>query len=541
MRIFGRPERNGKHATPALRQTSSACWPARRRLHSPPLRLIANRAPTILAGLLAAGAGLFALLVAHRIGWLAVLLALVGLAAVLLLLERPGFFVGVVIVLTVLVEGRDAAPIFPDAAAIYDRAAGGVIPLELLTLLMLVAVGIDVLRRRELLLPEPLTFPLVALAMAILFGLTMGYFEGASVGDMAAVLRRLLNLVIFPLVVVNVVRTRAALRIAVSVVVTLALIKAVVGLASVVGGFGFASENPGGGTTILTYYESTANWVLTLFVLGFVAALTTRARMPWWAWAAAPLSLASLVLSYRRSFWIGASVGLMLVVLLGSGRFGRRVVLPLVVVVSIGLALTLSGHVVTEQQSPLIKRAQSLDPTKLKTNKEDRYRIDERRNVLADIGDHPITGLGIARGWEERYPVSVERKGSREYVHFAALWYWLHLGILGLAAYLGLFGAAIVCGYGLWKQGAEPWLRAIGLGFIGSLAALMIAETTASFTGVEVRATIVVGAALGLLAAARRVAAQEPGGQGAGGDERLRGVAHLSQSCRDTKAQAPPI
>ena len=69
--------------------------------------------------------------------------------------------------------------------------------------------------------------------------------------------------------------------------------------------------------------------------------------MPWWAWTTAPLALASLLLSYRRSFWIGTSVGLVLVILLGSGRFGRRIVLPLIVVVGVGLALTLSGHVVT--------------------------------------------------------------------------------------------------------------------------------------------------------------------------------------------------
>ncbi len=473
------------------------------------MRLIATRATTVLAGLLAAGAGLLALLVAHRIGWLAVLLALVGLAVALVLLERPGWLVGGLLVLTVLVEGRDASPILPDAAAIYEPAVGGVIPLELLTILLLMGVGIAVMRRRDLILPEPLTFPLLALVMAILFGLTMGYFDGAPVGDMVAALRKLLNLVILPLVIVNVVRTRTQLRMAVAIVAGLALVKALVGLSSVIGGFGFVAPEAGGGTMILTYYESTANWVLTLFVLGFAAALTTRARMPRWLWATAPLALTSLLLSYRRSFWIGASVGLVLVVLLGSGRFGRRVVLPLIVVVSIGLALTLSGHVVTEQQSPLIKRAQSLDPTKLKTNKEDRYRIDERRNVLADIADHPVTGIGLGRGWQERYPVSVERKGSRDYVHFAALWYWLHLGILGLAAYLWLFGAAIMTGYGLWKRGPEPWLRAIGLGFVGSLTALMIAETTASFTGIELRATIVVGAALGLLAAARRIAGQE--------------------------------
>ena len=483
-------------------------------LDSAALRPIATRAPTILAGLLAAGAGLFALLAAHRIGWLPVLLVLVAVAVALLLLERPGLLVGALVVLTVLVEGRDAAAIFPDAAAIYEPAAGGVVPIEVLTLLALVAVAIAVVRRRELLLPEPLTLPLSLLAVAIVFGLTMGYFDGAPVGDVLAVLRKLLNVLIFPLVVVNVVRTRDQLRLAVTIVVALALIKALLGVASVVGGFGFTSTESAGATTVLTYYESTANWVLTLFVMGFVAALSTRARMPWWAWTTAPLALASLLLSYRRSFWIGTSVGLVLVILLGSGRFGRRIVLPLIVVVGVGLALTLSGHVVTEEQSPLIKRAQSLDPGKLQANKEDRYRIDERRNVLADIGDHPLTGVGIARGWHERYPVSIERKGSRDYVHFVALWYWLHLGILGLAAYLWLFAAAIYAGYRLWRQRTEPWLRAIGLGFVGSLAALMIAETTASFTGIELRASIVVGAALGLLAAARRIAGQEAKAQG---------------------------
>src|SRR5919199_6469415 len=113
-------------------------------LHSASLRPIATRAPTVLAGLLAGGAGLFALLLAHRVGWLAVLLALVGVAAALVLLERPGVLVGAAVVATVLVEGRDATQILPDAADIYEPVAGGLVPLEMLTILILLAVAVEV-------------------------------------------------------------------------------------------------------------------------------------------------------------------------------------------------------------------------------------------------------------------------------------------------------------------------------------------------------------------------------------------------------------
>ena len=192
--------------------------------------------------------------------------------------------------------------------------------------------------------------------------------------------------------------------------------------------------------------------------------------------------------------------------LVASGRTARRLFLPALVVIGVAIyALVSSGAVGTSLDSPVGKRLTSLTPSQLVTNPEDRYRLDERRNVLATLRDHPVAGLGMAQPWPARYPLSVEHEGGRNYVHFALLWWWLKMGIPGLIAYVTLIAGAVLVGLRVWRTWRDPVIRAAGLGAAGGFVGLAIAETTASFVGAEVRMTVVVGAFLGLLAAADRI------------------------------------
>ncbi len=54
----------------------------------------------------------------------------------------------------------------------------------------------------------------------------------------------------------------------------------------------------------------------------------------------------------------------------------------------------------------------------------------------------------------------LEGEGGRQYVHFAALWFWLKLGILGLCAYVSVMVASMWLACPAWRASREPLLRA---------------------------------------------------------------------------------
>jgi O-antigen ligase len=257
------------------------------------------------------------------------------------------------------------------------------------------------------------------------------------------------------------------------------------------------------GATI-TYYEPTANWLVLLAILGVLATLLLRARPPVWLLVGSPLLVLSLALSFRRSFWIGAALGVLLVILLGSRPAGRRIVV--IAGMLLGLSVWLLAIQPLQAEAPIVKRAQSLEPTKVEQNAQDRYRIDELQNVTAELRDHPITGLGLGGQWVARHPLGVEHENGRNYTHVVAFWWWLKLGILGLLAYLAVMASYLAMSWQVWRRSADPVLSAAGLALLCGVLALVVVETVGSFTGVDPRFTALVGAAGGLLAAMRRLA-----------------------------------
>ncbi len=133
--------------------------------------------------------------------------------------------------------------------------------------------------------------------------------------------------------------------------------------------------------------------------------------------------------------------------------------------------------------------------------------------LLAEIKEHPITGLGVGIPWQATAaPLSIEHEEGRDYVHFAALWFWLKLGVLGLCAYVAIMIGCIVLAWQAWRRLLDPWLRAFALASVCGIAGLIVMDTTASFTGVEARFTVVLAAQVGLLALLARGA--DPKGAG---------------------------
>ena len=458
-----------------------------------------------LAGAVIASAAtlLIALLAVHKVG-AAGLLAPVAIVAAVMLLRRPVAAVALVVGLAVMCEGPTFG-FLHFTSHLYDQIYKGLTPLDGLVALAVLAVGIDLIAHgRQLKVPRPLALGLVLLVLGMVVGAVVGHAAGVSTRSVILSENVLAYLLLVPLVVANLDIDRHMVGLLLAGLAALAVVKAGFGLVEVFGHYGQSIE----GSATLTYYEPAANWLIMSALLWIFAAVLLRAHAPAWMLVGAPLLIASLVLSYRRSFWIATVLGLLLVLLLGSTPGGRRLLVP--TALAVAFAILLLGSVHFQGQAPVVKRVESLNPTSLTTNVEDRYRLDERANVLGEIARHSVSGLGMKVPWEATVqPLSVEHEEGRQYVHFAALWFWLKLGILGLLAYwVTLIGAAVLS-WRVWRRSPEPLLRAFGLASLCGLAGLVVLETTASFTGVDPRFTVLFAAQIGLLALLDRTSGVE--------------------------------
>jgi hypothetical protein len=462
-----------------------------RRLRLPAL----SSRELLISGLAAAATALLAYAGMRKLGTAGLLVPLGAVVATILLL-RPLVSVSLVVGLVILCEGPTFG-IFKFTENIYAQVYKDVSLIDLLVLLAVVSVAVDVVRhRRRPRLPRPLAIPLVLLALAMVAGVVTGHAAGAGLRFAITSEHVLAYLLLLPVAVANLDLDRRQITRLLAGVMALAVFKAVLGLIEVASHRGAPIE----GSSTLTYYEPTANWLIMVAVLACAAALLARLKPPLWVLAGAPLLIACLLFSYRRSFWIGAVLGLLLVLLLGISPVGRRLLLPAALIL-VGAVFAL-GSLNFQAQFPIVKRVASLSPTKLEANAGDRYRLDERANVLNELGQHPITGLGMTIPWAATArTLAVESEGEgRQYVHFAALWYWLKLGVLGLFAYVGMMLGSMLLAWQAWRRSPEPWLRVFGLASLCGLGALLVIDTTASFTGVDARFTVLVGAQIGILA-----------------------------------------
>jgi hypothetical protein len=426
----------------------------------------------------------------ERAGPVAALLPLAGLLAAYLI-SAPKIALAALLGLVVVVE-VDPVGLLPIGPSVYEPVQYGLTAPDLLLGILVAGTAFELLRTRSH--PRgigPMTLPLLAFALACAGGLATGYFAGAPVDDLARSAIRFTYMLLLPLVVVNLLRDDASLRAFLGGAAGLAAFKAVTGLLAIAAGVGLSVE---GGT--ITYYEPLANWLLLLLLLTVLVARVRDVQLPGWVLWTVPLALAALLLSYRRSFWIAGAFALVLVLVLGSRRRSRTVL----AIGAVGALLALALTLVVGPESPIATRARSIQPSELTASRADRYRVDEQRNVISELRDHPITGLGVSVPWSAREPLAEEH--DRNYIHVVLLWYWLKLGILGVITYLWLMATAVWTAFMVWRQHPDGLIRAAGLAAVGGLVALVIVELTASFVGIEPRITAAFGALLGWIGAA---------------------------------------
>jgi O-antigen ligase len=467
-------------------------------------RLRSHQVESLLAALAATIATLtIAFFAERRLGG-AGLFAPLFLVGAVLLVRWPLASVALAVAAPIVCEG----PTFgiPAMTKLYNPVFKQLTALDVLVGFAVLAVALDLLRRRrQPHLPAALGFPLLLAALAMAAGIAVTQADGGGLRDTVFSMHVLAYLLALPIAIVSLDLERDRLALLLKGLVALALLKAGMGL--IVMATGGSVEVDDG--SHLTYYEPTANWLMLLALLGTVAAIAGGMPKERWMAVAVPLLTAALLLSYRRSFWIAAVLGLLLVLLLGTSRRGRRVLAPALVLVA--AAIWLIGSIQFQAQTPLATRVQSLTPSKLESNAEDRYRLDERINVIAEIERHPVSGIGFQQGWRaSERPLPVEHVDGRRYVHFALLWWWMKLGILGAIAFVSLVFAALLLSWRTWRVNREPIFHCFGLASLCGIAGLVAVETTASFTGVDARFTAVFAAQLGLLAVLQQGVGRTP-------------------------------
>lgn len=458
--------------------------------------------PALGTGLAVAGAGVFAGIALsaglEKAGPQGALVPLVLLLCVVLL-RFPEVCLALLVGVTALAEVFPVG-VIPSGNRLYEPLVASLTMPVFLVLFGLAGVLLRFvaqdLRPR---LPNPLTVPLAVLGFALVAGLVtaVSAHAGIPVGELFHRSSRIGLLILIPLLAVNVLRDTRSLKVFAVGIAALACLKGLTGIYASLGGYGGGVEE---GTA--SFLDPLPNMLMLTFGLGVIAALVRRVRIPAWMIAGLPLALFALLLSYRRSFWIAAIITIVFVVIIASRRRGRAVVAIAVVTLALGFVAvnTIAAPSDTSEPNPIAERAETLSPGGLGTNRGDRYRLDERANVVENIKDQPLAGIGLGVGWEVHKPLAEAH--DRRYVHFAFLWYWLALGILGAIAYLLLLGGSLWTSRQIWRLHPDPVVQVCAIATFGTFLALGVVELTATFTGVEIRLTVLLGALLGWLAAA---------------------------------------
>jgi hypothetical protein len=431
-----------------------------------------------------------------------VAVGIVGLLGVILLIRRPGVGLAALLATTILLED-DPFGFLPITAKFYEGPPSiNEVVMATATVGVLLDLGI---KHRLPVLPEPFTLPLALFGLALLAGTVTGHSAAGDFNEVLWMIRPLGYLVLVSFLTVNLLTDRRRVWLFAVAAGALAAFKGAEGL--VFWAAGAAPPLEEGGSfigTILTYYEPTTNLLLMFFLLAGACALLMRVPLPLWMKLSTPVVFLAFVFSFRRSFWIALVLALVLSIMLTSGIRGRRLVFPTMIALIASVWIAIAAGGATTLNSPIVERASSLAPTKLDARKQDVYRLQEMRNVLLAIKNHPITGLGLGVPWSAvENPMPEEHPGGRFYTHIVLLHHWLKLGLLGAAAYLWLMIAMILTSIRLWRFSDDKWLSVIGLAVATSLVGLMVVETTGSFTGVDYRFSVIFGGIIGWLAAAR--------------------------------------
>jgi O-antigen ligase len=206
----------------------------------------------------------------------------------------------------------------------------------------------------------------------------------------------------------------------------------------------------------------TYSGLLMLVATAAVARVLFEKRNRVWPALVLPALLVALALTFTRSAWVGASVGIAALLLLKD----FRLVGALPVVLAIGIAL--APPQVTQRFYSMFSLN---DPTS-------RDRVAMIREGVRMIGADPLTGMGpnmVEREYVRfRDPEAVERVNP--HLHDVPMQIAAERGLPALAAWFWFVGSAAAGLWSLRRRGRHPFLAAAGLGALAAMLAAGLFE-----------------------------------------------------------------
>jgi O-antigen ligase len=244
----------------------------------------------------------------------------------------------------------------------------------------------------------------------------------------------------------------ARARVVVHLIITLGAVTAVYGIVQ----YGILNyDNLGQRPQGSMGHYMTYSGLLMLAAVAAAARLLFETRDRVWPALVMPALLVALALTFTRSAWVGASVGIASLLLLKD----FRLIGALPVVLAIGIAL--APPQVTQRFYSMFNLK---DPTS-------RDRVAMMREGVRMIATDPFTGMGpnmVERQYVRfRDPEAVERVNP--HLHNVPTQIAAERGLPALGAWLWFVGSAAVGLWGLFRAGRHRFLAACGLGAVAAM------------------------------------------------------------------------
>lgn len=183
------------------------------------------------------------------------------------------------------------------------------------------------------------------------------------------------------------------------------------------------------------------------------------------------LNAVSLLLTFERTFWVGAvvAVGVIALRLGGRSRLRALIWIPLAALLSVAALAALAPSEFVTARERLLSINQYGSDNSL------RYRVIESRHVVAKINEHPVIGSGLADTiWWGR-PYAGVPPEAYAFSHNGYLWMAWKLGVPLTALLVALILLAI-----FWRgpPGKDRLYAAVRAGCQGGLLALLVINVT---------------------------------------------------------------
>lgn len=298
--------------------------------------------------------------------------------------------------------------------------------------------------------------------------------------------RRLMHLFVAYYLTVNLLRTKESLRMFLTILLAAVALKALEGVYLFTAGQGLQIKWKI--RAIFTDWADSLMFVTYLLILG--AFLVERVRFPgkWIFTALSPVVFFSLLVSYKRAYYIAMLAGLVALFWIQGRKSRFRLLL-----VSGAAAVILAGLItVTDQWTAVALRVGSiLQPTQ---ESSANYRLVEWQNALICIRKNPLFGIGL--GGVMPMEIWLSRTNLLG-VHNTFLWVAVKMGAFGFFTYLLVHFAFL---HRLRRQNEnlrDPFLRVLSKGIYSTFTAFIAAQMFAPMFA-QMRTAGYLGMILGL-------------------------------------------